>query len=261
MQYHQDSRLAWERKELWKQRCDIFVRLYRLWYNAQDDKRGLPRAVDLMLTDTIWAMFMLPAETDMLPVYNAVFEHLPIMAAQWRQRCDEQLREIVRNSDAFKDRIPEGVDPLTLASVVFTCKSCSAHSVTSKKLPSLYPGILTHDCLWERADPYNIVAGNDSLESVILLASSRGRSWRGDGAACLAWSCESLEIGVLHRRVAGIIRACGKDPLKATREEMDGLRVRLWCKGESCDHSDTYRRVKNWRNAVSTCQKSFAALD
>lgn len=155
------TRLRFSRMVTWSSRCKTFVQLYRGWYNEQPDKRILPRAVDLIFRGPVRTILDCSIDIDVSDDLYALPEYFPMLAGQWKDECDEKLRQLIRDSDAFKDKLSDGNDPLVLASMAFTCTKCQGEAIGSKKLPSLYPGILSHDCLWEHVDPHAVASDED----------------------------------------------------------------------------------------------------
>lgn len=240
-----------ERPSLLKRRSESFATAYRRWHQTQMDKSALPRPIDLITRRP--EIRALIDEGDDVHVSVGDFEdlskHFALWAAEWAMDCKQQLREIVLTSPEFKDKIPDGVDPLALASVAFTCTYCDRSSLchVDGEVPALYPDILQHDCLWK---PVSIHSrkGRDPLERATLAVSEQpGFVWTHG-----PWSSKPLRIGVWHRRLVMIIRMCGKDPTSVTSEEMDGVDTRFYC--QTCEERSGWknRRVFKWWNTVSS---------
>lgn len=249
MQILRRQRLERERRALPRVRCEIFVKVYRDWHKTQTDKTVLPRPVDLIFRRA--ELRALIAKHHDITVTEQDFEalsgHFSTWAAEWAEDCTNQLRNIVRDAPEFKGKVPEGVDPLTLASVVFTCTRCDglAHLQDGQQVPALYPEILQHDCLWGR---FHKVADEIQLAAVAVSVSSR--DWYGPGTHG-PWSCQPLRIGVWHRRMVEVIKICEQDPMIVAREKMDALNISLYC--ELCEEEEdprTSRRAFTWWNTV-----------
>ena len=244
MQAQRDIRLARERFACLKERCAKFQRVYGAWHAKQSNKGVLPRAIDLMRRPEVRAVIEQDGEQDV--TFAAFEDKFAEWSVEWKDECDEKLRELVLASPAFNDRIPEGVDPLSLASVVFTCRTCNTTKSTHRRIqmPPLYPAILSHKCLYRRSweslsmDPFQRAA----------VAVSKATLYTNH----TFWSCDSLELDTRwSERMGRIITAFNKDPNIATREEMDAVDdVRVCC--FKCPMDTRYlRRVMNWRCAVS----------
>lgn len=226
-------------------RARTFTQVFHRWHAEQTDKRALPRAIDFMRRPEIQAIFRLPdtvrVTAQMFDVHRDQFGE---WAAEWRRGCEDKLRALIRSSDAFQGKLADNVDPLSLASVVFTCAECEKDINSFSKITPLYPSLLSHDCLWPRVTYYTYT---DPVERAIVAMS--GYYMRHDFRE--AWDCKSLSIGRWHERGKDVVELCGKDPYTATMEEMDALDVRLWC--SSCSERGEKRvQVCRWREAVST---------
>ena len=235
------QRLDRERFVLMQVRCNAFNDMFRSWFRDQPDKSdAFPRAGDFMRRPEIHTL--LGRQDDALVDFEPFRPKFSDWTAEWREGCSEKLRDTVRNSQAFKNHaFPTNTDPLSLASVLLTCKSCN---FSSTQPPPMYPALLTHDCLYEHVHNWPLEA--DPLDRAIMASITifPYLSYR-------SWSCERLEIGTWHERASIIIRAYGKDPMTTTKTEMDKANIRLWCDDctDPCKHK---RQVFRWRGAV--CQ-------
>lgn len=247
---YRTARLKRERCLLLLDRGRTFADVYRDWWARQDERAALPRWGEMLRRTEVRSLIDQPNEVD---VARGIFEplsvHFPQWTQEWREERDVELRTIVLNSSEFKDRIPEGVDPLSLASVVFDCAHCGCNMYNDDEcwLPPIYPSILGHDCLNGYVDAWSIGL-EDPLECALLCATPTG--WVTPTCDGFRWSSEPLCIGVLHRWAVEVIKACGKDPMTTTREEMDRLDVRFWC--ETCcePYRGQRRQVIKWRDTV-----------
>ena len=141
-------------------------------------------------------------------------------------------------------------DPLSLASVVFDCKLCSGkwYNPDNAGPPPLYPAIIGHECLYKRAQHEDI---EDPYERAMIAVSSTNDTLNSH----TSWSCESLKVGQWHQRATALILMLGKDPVTATRKEMDSdTDTRLYCANCSRDSELLHhsREVMTWRQAVCT---------
>ena len=208
-------------REIYQLRAEEFTAVYQEWFIEQEDKRALPRAIDLMHRPEIMSLLRWPlGDTVTKQTFSPHRNSFSQWAIEWRHNCEDQIRELIHISDAFKNKITEDIDPLTLASVVFNCKKCEKDIHYTKHMPARYPGLLSHECLWRRIRHNELPEG---VERGILTACV-DEDYRG----CIyrdVWSCEPLFIGKLHNRTMEVIQAAGKDPYKTTIEEMDQLDI------------------------------------
>lgn len=247
MQSFRAQRIEQEHLDALTGRCQTFRLVYTAWYTKQKDKGVLPRAIDLMCRPEMRAIF--EQDTDH-PVSHADFDtftsRFAQWSAEWKAQCDEKLRELVRNSPSFKNETFDGVDPLSLARVVFTCSDCSKYMVCQERDPLLYPGILTHDCMYE-----SIFYGEDvGALSLFERASRNASSAETLGFRHASWSCKHIEAGAYEEQMVDIIKILGMDPSRATRDDLDAIDdVRIYC--SDCPRSSSdFLQVMNWRHAV-----------
>ena len=247
----QQRRVEAERHTILRERCRVFQKVYWGWHARQSDKRVLPRAIDLMRRPEVEALITAGNE---VPVTTAAFtaftSQFARWAAAWKAECDEKLRDLVRRSPAFADGIPTGVDPLSLARVVFTCTKCKNRSPSPEnaRVVPLYPTILTHDCLYEEVWESKM---QDAFDRAAVAVSQTKNTF----GKHTFWSCEPLEVDSWAMRADKIIAAFGRKPMTVTRDEMDTIGdARIYC--YQCPLDSVYHRnVMTWRHAVSpSCQ-------
>ena len=246
MEEIRELRLTVERHETLRLRCASFVGLYRQWFSRQPEKAMLPRPGDMLRRPEIITAIDQPDDVEIGNDVLAPFrERFPEWAQEWRDSCEQQLRAIVLASPEFNNKLPAGVDPLSLAAVAFDCKVCCRYATNDRLIPPLPPKTLAHDCLTDLCD---IWSSKDPVERAIRAAAPHAHDAEMSYAP---WSAKSLSVGVWSKRACEIIRAAGKDPVSATREEMDALEVRFWCKTCQEDCQEEKRQVMKWRDAVS----------
>lgn len=242
-----EARLQKERTDEVMNRCRDLLTRYRSWHFKQDDRQVMQPVMDILSRPDVLELLGDATKTRKDLMAHPFEDSFPTFVAEWRKKRDGELRKIVRDSDTFKDKIPEDVDPLSLASVMFSCSRCTAEKTVHRTLPPAYPRILSHRCLHCKLSTVAREVG----QVVQWLLSKRGEG--GVSPVDLAYSLhmdDFLSVGVWHRRAADIIKACGQDPMTVTRDKMDMLDVRVYCEG--CDQdSASYRRVFRWRDAVS----------
>ena len=251
MEGERDSRLERERYDRFIQCCRMFQRVYQTWHTKQPNKHILPRAIDLMRRIEVRAMVEQDnTQGNAEPDFKVFFDNFRVWSAEWKVECDEKLRGLIRTSEAFKNEIPKDVDPLPLASVVFTCLECSIKTSILEhiEMPPLYPEIMTHDCLYpEITDESSI---EDPYERAVVAVSKTATSRKHT-----FWTCEKLTLEThWSKRMEKIITAFNKDPKTVTREEMDAVNdVRISCyKCRPVPLDDM-----TWRNAVSRSHLPF----
>ena len=252
---------------LLEERCGNIAEQFTEWREEQDIRFALPRAVDILLLPEVRAILEQGKDIE----GHSIRCKFPEFVLLWKQACDHQLRSIIRYSLAHIKNIPPHIDPLSLASMVFTCAKCKANACTnntSERPPPLYPAILTHECLYDDDSNWDTAmkttpATLGTMSGMNTTAITPGGKWP-DGTyetivaeICLdlfgsrnPWSCDLLGIGSWHRRAREIIEACGQDPYTVTTEEMDFLDARLYCM-ECTDLSSCKRFVMHWRYAAS----------
>lgn len=256
MEELKDRRLQEEMQHARVQHLTTFVHVHRSWHAEQPNKSALPRAIDLMFRPEVREIVDQPINArEAEEAFVALSHSFPQWVNEWKTECAEKLRALVRDSPAFEDKIPDGVDPLTLASVAFTCNNCKHDSCSygQERLPPLYPAILTHECLWKRVWDFQV---KEPYERAAVTVSKTKCTF----STHTSWSCDVLEVGVWHRRASEVIQAFRKDPLTATREEMDGINdIRLYC--GRCARLHPYKReVMTWRDAVSTIRNYSSSV-
>lgn len=239
MERRRDWRLARERDKLQIIRGRKLLGLYTEWWRMQPDKVVLPRAVDIVCRPDMLALIRAPVEQEV--DFEPFVERFPDWAQEWRKSCDDELRKIILNSPEFEGKILSGVDPLSLAVVIFTCTQCPG------RLSSLYPHVLGHSCTHE------IVRLREDLglEHEDLVTLSIVQDPIRSDLGFRPWSAKHFKMGVWHQQAVDIIELCGQDPETVTQEEMDALPARIWC--EECE-SSTYdgktRAVFKWKDVV-----------
>ena len=248
-------RLAGQRLSCLKRRCDSFQRVYRAWHAHQPNKNVLPRAIDLMRRTEVRAVIEQDEGQNVTDAqFEAFKDNFTEWSTEWKNECDERLRELIQASPAFKDKLQAGVDPLSLASVVFTCRRCSITTSRPQHIrtPPLYPAILTHDCLYPRKRECLI---DDPFERAAVCVSKVNMF-----GTHTFWSCDNLRLSThWSERMEKIITMFNKDPRTATREEMDMVDdVRVCC--FKCPMNTPFLQdVMNWRHTVSRPQRCALA--
>ena len=119
------NRIRGEIQEAAYSRVASLVSLYHGWRAEQPDKTLLPRAIDVLKHAPVYALFDMPVDQDFTDeLANVCYTMFGTWCKEWKDECDEQLRQLVRSSPDFADVLPADLDPLSLASMVFTCKKC-----------------------------------------------------------------------------------------------------------------------------------------
>lgn len=231
---------------VFKQRCMRFKDLYEEWHavQVQEHHEVLPHTIDLLLLPDIREILQSYRYVDDETILSITsrFAHL---AEEWRESCATKLRQLVWKSGEHMAGVPADVDILSLASVLFSCSKCKAHHYSddgNEKLPLYFPRVLEHTCSRDAASWKPM--GNCQWETVV-------HAMCGDcNDATVPWSCDTLEFGVWHRRASSMLRACGKDPLSVTQQQIKRLDMRLYCTPYT--QYRPYRRLfMTWRDTVS----------
>lgn len=239
-------RFSLERHDVLTKRCSLFVELYREWFSQQQSKETLSPPGEMLRRPEVVSIVVQPSEVEVgKEAFERFREHFPDWTQKWREDCEVQLRAIMLSSSEYKDKVPANGDPLSLASVMFDCMACQRYTATNALLPPLPPHTIAHDCL---TGPCSMWNGKDPVERALYAAIPHPHGAANVGS--MSWSAKSLRIGVWHRRACEVIRAAGKDPMTTTREEMDALEVRFWCKPCLEDCFEEKRQVMKWRDAV-----------
>ncbi|EED82249.1 predicted protein [Postia placenta Mad-698-R] len=132
---------------------------------------------------------------------------LPSLVDHWQTRACEELTRLASRWT----KCAEGADVLSLAATHFVCSVCT------KLLP--YPEVLAHNCLRYLAPvlfrhPYNQYM---IYEIAAWTVGVNGQPWNSQ-----------LLIGPgqrFHERIRTIIKLCGQDPDRTTRQELKNLNV------------------------------------
>ncbi|EPT01404.1 hypothetical protein FOMPIDRAFT_83398 [Fomitopsis schrenkii] len=151
-------------------------------------------------------------------IFMALRPKMDAIVEEWVSQKREQLREMVLS----KTKLPDDVDPLALATTIFTCKKCFQRCL-------FFLDVLKHPCQRPMVSVY-------SPEQVIN--AGRGipnRRYVGK-ANPLTFSLCEYEYSEPACRV---VRLCGQDPQRTTVNEMDALDVRL----VQADSIMTWRRA------------------
>ena len=231
------NRIEQEHINTLSERRKFFRLVYTAWYVKQEDKGVLPRMVDFMHRPEVRALLEQDTKYGASRADFEVFtSHFAEWAAEWKAQCTEKLRKLVRDSPELEGKIPDGVDPLSLASVVYACKQCPRGLIPRDRCPMLYPAILAHHCLYEVGASKCAASGASENED--------------EGFNYPSWSLEPIEAVGYHKEMVEIIEAFGRDPSKATQDEMNAIdNVRLHC--FDCPWSESgYLAVMGWKQAV-----------
>lgn len=218
-----------------------FSILYAFWRSSQDVDTPLPQAVDLTYHDEIRTLVESSNadSLDMVLKLRTLEDLLPAWTDEWRRTCDTQLKETFAPIIA-KDATDGEVNFLDLASTVFGCGRCIPGTTAFH-----YPQVLEHRCLHKALHDYTMepYTHGDECEFISTRMVARHEKW----------SCQNLEFTDTYAWAVEVITACGMDPNRATRQDMDALDVRLVCRDcplSSEDPNIDGRKVMTWRAAV-----------
>ncbi|KAK0222618.1 hypothetical protein EDD85DRAFT_960244 [Armillaria nabsnona] len=129
-------------------------------------------------------------------------QQLPTLIADWKRRKESELRAQVVSLET------EGVDPLKLATAVFSCEhQCDA--------------IITNTDLWRhRCVPFLVLSGPGSMYDQFPVADVDDL-YKHIGNATLSFDRTRSAIA------ASVVRLASCDPVTTTAEEMDDLNLRF----------------------------------
>lgn len=159
----------------------------------------------------------------------------------WKADCTKQLEEAFRSEAPY---IPEATAILDLAITNIT--RCRAGPKPCRVLVAPWPNAVIHPCKWNSywRNAAHVLDPEHDPGRWCSLTIRRELNRR--------WSKHDIET--LIRGVAKIVQACGKDPLRTTAEDMDGLDLRFYCARE--EHESGIREIMEWRQAVGLHRKS-----
>lgn len=211
----QEIRLARELRLRLCRRLDFFLcvgySLLSRYLEEHPELRtyGLNTA-DLALTPEVRGIMHRP---DDIPVdtnsFAALEQSLDAIIDAWRSRARSKLGELMRGMKCRK-----GVDPLSLATTLFSCARCSQTCLH-------FPAVLTHKCQRPEFIEWNQDVWADIIRRRNGLHGRLGNPDIGFALSIALWPCEHSESA--HQ----IVRLCGMNPWGATVGEMDALNVRL----------------------------------
>ncbi len=165
--------------------------------------REMPSFADVCTFPAFRVVLEAPTE---LAITDASFvdatQQLPTLIADWKRRKESELRAQVVSLET------EGVDPLKLATAVFSCEhQCDA--------------IITNTDLWRhRCVPFLISSGPGSMYDQFPVADVDDL-YKHIGNATLFFDRTRSAIA------ASVVRLASCDPVTTTAEEMDDLNLRF----------------------------------
>lgn len=171
--------------------------------------REMPLFADVCTFPAFRVVLEAPTE---LAVTDASFvdatQQLPTLIADWKRRKESELRAQVVSLET------EGVDPLKLATAVFSCEhQCDA--------------IITNTDLWRhRCFPFLIIQGPGSMHDQFPVADVDDL-YKHIGNATIFFDRTRSAIA------ASVVRLASCDPVTTTAEEMDDLNLRFL---STCTH-------------------------
>ena len=153
-------------------------------------------------------------------------DRLPFFENRWKDQIGYELASIISN----RFRLQSHIEPLILAMTFFDCTSCGRRSMQ-------FPSVIAHECLRSRYWRFR-----EDSDAAYFYEDVALNAWN-----CRPWSSRHLSASRASERAMQIISACGLDPLKTTRMEIEALDPRLCCK--TCSRPQALL-IMSWRTAV-----------
>ena len=235
-----------------RERVETFCENYAEWRDAliiQNPAEAIPKAVDIIGNDVVLAVPVVKGDRDL----GRLRKFYGAFCSLWRTDCQDRLHSQVVASikwNELKSAVgSESQAPLDLAVMIFTCQD-SPHCMHSSSALR-WPAVLSHRCArdWNYADHKDCGSRISETQTMPGLLTSIA----GEYMNCGPWDPKGLILGEHFDRAIKVVLGCGLDPMHATVEEMDLLRVRLYCDRCEADPKvgGVHRIVMNWRDAVS----------
>ncbi|KAI1790215.1 hypothetical protein LXA43DRAFT_514687 [Ganoderma leucocontextum] len=201
----------------------IIFHCIRLPRNATMDCR--PCFIDLAMDDRIRVLIEHPVSTVASP---ATFSALiPSRVADWHV---ERRKELVEFFIRHLGPLPDGVDPLSLATAVIVCPLCQVFSERRLKILR-YPDILAHDCT-----RFAVYPGPGLYASIAMTTwMSPFNLYRCPNLGALVPFSFARGLSEVPSKTYAIdfmltiVSTLGLDPSRATREDVQRCDARLRC--------------------------------
>lgn len=133
-----------------RQRCTCVASLYTQWHADQVDGSVLPQVIDILLLPEVRAALDQEGDVDEKTI-TSLTEQFPHWAQRWRESCDKQLRQVIRNSDTPVECTSTDTDLLSLPYIAFTCRLCEGVAgkgrMHKRPLTLFYPDVIAHGYL------------------------------------------------------------------------------------------------------------------
>ncbi|KAG6916116.1 hypothetical protein DXG01_008391 [Tephrocybe rancida] len=216
-------RLAKERKELVQSHIRLLKPLYTAYIDSQPRNLPHPGLSDLCGEAPFRELiFSTPATTKLTQADFEVHKDvIPAVCTAW----------VTEREKAMEALLPPDCPSLHVAAAFFRCNWCTE--------PISFPRVLGHRCLLLWHDGFTLEDGHADLELGNLLWYDRPWNWGGE-------QVEFDEEAAGHAK--DIISACGADPEKVTKEEMDALDYRVECL--RCAGKRAGRLAMRWSMAI-----------
>ncbi|GBE82505.1 hypothetical protein SCP_0408890 [Sparassis crispa] len=225
-----NERLRQQRRKSTRLRLECIQKMankHTMTFPRSAKSQCVPRFVDFANMPEFQEIVKAPGEDKIaLNKFQALEPEMSTIIRRWQDEAKAKLLDLMKE-DLKAEDVPEDVDPLLLAIVLFKCSGCN--NVLE------YPTVVGHDCL-HHCPSYYAQAANEYDRAVQEVVRSE------------RWDLRKLSCGALPKRVRLLVEACGKDPLRTTKQDMDGLDERFWCEAFSRDGT---RHIMSWRTAVS----------
>lgn len=205
--------------------------------NATMDCR--PQFIDLAMDEDIRALIEYPGTT---VVSATAFSALvPSLVANWHA---ERKKELTEFFSPYLGLIPDGIDPLSLATAAIACGWCSAFSEvhvfdhTPVKVLR-YPDILAHDCTHlvfpehtkPPYDPDKDLYAKAAMTTWLRPLEFHLEDWEFFGAPFSVARATYFNFGWKTgiKCMRDVVSAIGLDPSRATMEDVRQCKARLRC--------------------------------
>ena len=161
---------------------------------------------------------------------------LPALTEKWADQRKNEFATLATHALEDAGLVP-GTDPLTLAVTMFQCKKCTCSPARLR-----WPAVVKHDCIRTYKVPHKAAYHR-------AITIYHARSWHDRSQQLFADPGQAVFMRDTLRYAREVVTACGLDPNKATKDDMDACEVRLRCR--LCATLDK-QEVFHWEGAVST---------
>lgn len=204
--------------------CDLDLTNFAM----QDEVRDIMRATEGMDAEAIR-----PRILALEGRFDTIFE-------RWWSGVCQQLRDVCTRTPGI---VPEGIDPLQLATAAFTVCQSSRLPDPNGPCYTTFPSVTAHRC----------VARDLSGPGHEYERSLRDRSFLFTIRAAYCVSCDYLRVVRVTRGMRRVVQLFGLDPDTAIAAQMDAVDARLIVQHEGSDaYGKPLVRCMTWRHEVSS---------